>query len=65
MIPIKREDFESIIDEKEGFAVINMRGIQIGILSLPVTGSEDTNRKFIEGVIENYLEAVEQITEWE
>ena len=67
MIPIKRHEFEAIIID--GVAEVTLRSLPVCILSLPIAiTSEETreiNEKFCEQVINLYMEAVNQITDWE
>lgn len=63
MIPVQKDEFTINIGENEEFVQINLRGMQVGILSLP-TDNQEINEEFCEKIIEAYMDAVEQITEW-
>lgn len=67
MIPIQRHEFEFII--ADGVAELKLRSLPMSILSLPIAiTSEETreiNERFCEQVIDAYMEAVSQITDWE
>ena len=67
MIPIKRHEFEFII--ADGIAEVTLRGLPMSILSLPIAmeseASREINERFCEQVIDAYMEAVSQITDWE
>lgn len=67
MIPIQRHEFEFII--ANGIGEVSLRGLPMSILSLPIeiTNEEtrEINEKFCEQVIDAYMEAASQITDWE